>query len=92
MMGETNPKILTDEMRAEMLKPQTPASNYGLGFKINSRKGEWYVVGHSGSVAGYRADLKFDLRSKWGVAVLATSRYDPPIAKLLEALVKSGER
>lgn len=85
MMGETETEILTEEMRKQMLAPQPPALQYGLGFKL-VESDDWSLAGHSGSVAGYRADLKFDLTSKWGVAVLATSRFNPPVS-LLKDLV-----
>jgi CubicO group peptidase (beta-lactamase class C family) len=86
MMGETKTEILTAQMRKRMFTPQLPAERYGLGFKITEAKG-LKVVGHSGSVAGYRADLRFELNSKWGVATLATTQYSPPVAKLFIDLV-----
>jgi hypothetical protein len=92
MMGETKNKLLTKQMREQMLTPQTPAERYGLGFKIIAQTDDLNVVGHSGAMAGYRADLKFNLISKWGVAVIATSRYNPPIPELLGNLVKPAGR
>jgi len=90
MMGDTNTEILTAQSRKQMFTPQLPAKQYGLGFKITQRN-DWKIVGHGGSVAGYRADLRFDLNSKWGVATLATTQFTPPIPKLLIDLVKAVE-
>ncbi len=92
MMGEADKEVLGEGMRSEMLRPQAPAKQYGLGFNVSDGKEKWKVVGHSGSVAGYRADLKFDLRSGWGVAALATSRYAAPTSQLLKELVSSQDR
>lgn len=89
MMGETETEILTAPMRKEMFTPQQPAKRYGLGFKITPAKG-LKVVGHSGSVAGYRADLRFELKSQWGVATLATTQFNPPVAKLFVDLVTTA--
>ena len=91
MMGESESEILTKQMQAQMFTPQLPAERYGLGFKIIAQMDDLKVVGHSGSVAGYRADLRFDLNSKWGVATLATSQFNPPIPKLFVDLVKTVE-
>ena len=91
MMGETETGILSAESRKQIFTPQLPAERYGLGFKIIAQRKDLHVVGHSGAVAGYRADLRFDLNSKWGVATLATSQYNPPIPKLFVDLVKAAE-
>ena len=39
-----------------------PLKKYGLGFKIIAQLDDHLVVGHRGSVAGYRADLRFELK------------------------------
>jgi hypothetical protein len=39
-----------------------------------------------GSVAGYNTDLAFELKSKIGIAVLRTTTFNPPTARLLEQL------
>ena len=49
------------------------------------------VVGHSGYVARYRADFRFELESRWGVESLATTQYSPPIAKLFIDLMTAVE-
>jgi CubicO group peptidase (beta-lactamase class C family) len=88
MMGETPAPILSAESRAEMLRPQPPAGGYGLGFTVRRRDGA-HIVGHGGSVAGYNADLTFDLNSKLGVAALRTTGYNPPSGRLLTALIEA---
>jgi CubicO group peptidase (beta-lactamase class C family) len=86
MMGESSVQILSQESRAEISTAQTPAEGYGLGFFVREQDGVT-IVGHGGSVAGYNADLQFDLDSKIGVAVLRTTSYRPPTGDLLQRLI-----
>lgn len=86
MMGESLVQILSPESRREIFTPQPPATGYGLGFTIREIDG-MKIVGHGGSVAGYNADLAFDLNSKIGVAMLRTTGYNPPTGELLRKLV-----
>ena len=86
MMGESRVRILSPESRKEIFTPQPPAASYGLGFTIREEDG-LKLVGHGGSVAGYNANLVFDLNSKIGVAMLRTTGYDPPTGELLRKLV-----
>jgi CubicO group peptidase (beta-lactamase class C family) len=88
MMGETSVQILSAESRDEMLTLQPPATGYGLGFNVREGEGS-KIVGHGGSVAGYNADLAFDLTSKIGVAMLRTTSYNPPTGPLLRRLMAS---
>ena len=89
-MGEGNLQILNEKSRSEMLKPQAPASGYGLGlFLYNSEQGP-LLVGHSGSVAGYNAYLAFDPQTKLGVSMLCTTSYNPPVADLLRKLATTA--
>ena len=74
-----------------MLTLQPPAGGYGLGFTIREDE-EMKTVGHGGSVAGYNANLSFELNTKVGVAMLRTTRYNPPTGRLLRQLVEAGER
>lgn len=92
MMGETKTEILTAKSRKDMFTPQLPAERYGLGFQILTQTNGLHVVGHGGSVAGYQADLRFDLNSKWGVATLATSHFNAPTPKLLVDLLNAAEK
>ncbi|MDA7979681.1 MAG: beta-lactamase family protein [Pirellulales bacterium] len=92
MMGESEPELLSAKMREQALSPQQPARGYGLGFSIMSQRDREHVVGHGGSVSGYRADLRFDLKSKWGVATLRTTQYSPPVQRLLRNLISAGKQ
>ena len=86
MMGVGSVQILSAESRAEALTAQAPATSYGLGFQTREVNG-MRLVGHTGSVAGYNAGLRFELGSQIGVAVLRTTSYSPPMNDLLTQLV-----
>jgi CubicO group peptidase (beta-lactamase class C family) len=86
MMGEHPVKILSVESRKEMLTAQAPAKTYGLGFMVPEEGGP-RIVGHNGSVAGYNADLAFDLDTRIGIAMLRTTSYNPPTRRLLVQLI-----
>ena len=86
MMGEAPVQILSANSRHEVMTPQAPAEEYGLGFFLRNVDGVT-IVGHGGSVAGYNAYLAFDPASKLGVAMLRTTSYNPPMVELLRALV-----
>ncbi|MHC5065740.1 MAG: serine hydrolase domain-containing protein [Planctomycetota bacterium] len=88
MMGVSPVQILSEESRKEIFTPQLPAREYGLGFTISPGE-ERYVVGHGGSVAGYNANLSFDLNSGIGVAMLRTTAYNPPSGRLLTKLLQA---
>lgn len=85
MMGESSVQILSADSRGKMLTPQLPAKTYGLGFTLRESPG-LKIAGHGGSVAGYNADLTFEMNSKIGIAVLRTTTFNPPTARLLEQL------
>jgi len=86
VLGVSPVQILSAESRSEIFTPQRPAESYGLGFSLMTEDGMTFA-GHGGSVAGYNANLLFDLDSKIGVALLRTTLYDPPVAALLRKLV-----
>src|SRR5262249_2019529 len=86
LMGEGRAQVLSQKSRDEMMRPQAPATEYGLGLMIRTTNGETFV-GHGGSVAGYNADLLFNPRTRLGVATLRTTTYNPPTAALLQQLV-----
>ena len=86
VMGRTPARILGPESRRELLTPQPPAEEYGLGFSVREVEGV-ELAGHGGSVAGYQAYLVFDPGSGLGVAVLKTTGYSPPAEELLVELV-----
>ena len=91
LMGESESELLSAEMREQVFSAQHPATGYGLGFSIMQQSDKAHVVGHGGSVAGYRADLWFDLKSKWGVAMLRTTQYSPPVTGVLRDLMNADE-
>lgn len=89
LMGVGPVQILSPGSRRAMRTPQPPAEGYGLGLQIRDVDGVT-VVGHGGSVAGYNAYLAFDPETTLGVAMLRTTRYDPPVVELLTELVRAG--
>ena len=89
MMGESPVPILSEENRKELFTLQAPADTYGLGFSIHEVDG-MKIVGHGGSVAGYNANLTFDLVSKTGAAMFRTTSYNPPMGELIKDLVAAG--
>ncbi len=89
MMGQGPVQILTEASRREILTPQLPAQEYGLGFSLSPGE-ERYIVGHGGSVAGYNAYLSFDLQTGIGVALLRTTAYNPPTGRLLSKLLQAN--
>ncbi len=88
MMGASPVQILYAASRQEMMTPHAPAEGYGLGFSIREGDG-MTIVGHGGSVAGYNANLQFEIGSGVGVAMLRTTSYNPPTAELLPDLVRA---
>jgi CubicO group peptidase (beta-lactamase class C family) len=91
MMGEHPVKMLSEDSRKEMLTAQAPAKTYGLGFTVQQGEGP-RVVGHNGSVAGYNADLAFELDTKVGIAMLRTTSYNPPTGRLLQQLIAANKK
>ena len=71
MTGTSSEKIFSEETRQEILKRQTPegGSGYGLGFFRQKDEDGFISIGHGGSVAGYNANMVFDLESKIGVVI-----------------------
>lgn len=73
MSGHGAQQILSDAMREEMLRLQTPGdgdAGYGLGFSIRRLDSGADLVGHGGSVAGYTAYLLFEPERGVGVVLL----------------------
>jgi len=73
MSGRAGETILSEEMRREMLRRQTPgdgASGYGLGWSIRERPDGGILASHGGSVAGYTAHMVFDPETGIGVVLL----------------------
>ena len=71
--GNAPMPILSDESRLEMMRvhtPEDPDAGYGLGLMVQkSPAGDW-LVGHSGSVAGYSAYMVFEPETGLGVVML----------------------
>lgn len=89
VLGASSVPILSAGSRSEIFTPQPPAEGYGLGFSVRSRDG-LRLAGHGGSVAGYNANLLFELDSHIGVAILRTTSYNPPAEELLLSLVAAS--
>ena len=76
VMGRGGRSLLSDEMRGEVLRVQTPEdpqSGYGLGFSIAAVDGRVFA-GHGGSVAGYTAHLLFEPAT--GLTVVLLRNYN----------------
>jgi len=75
-MGRGGVSLLSDEMRAEVLRVQTPEDpqqGYGLGFSVGDAEGRLFA-GHGGSVAGYTAYLLFEPAT--GLTVVLLRNYN----------------
>lgn len=73
MTGASTRTLLSEAMRAEMMRvqtPENPRNGYGLGFSVRVLDGGSRIVGHGGSVAGYTAHLAFDPDRRIGVILL----------------------
>jgi len=93
MMARSPVPILSEANRKELLTLQAPADTYGLGFRIQEDESDGMkIVGHGGSVAGYNANLTFDLVSKTGAAMFRTTSYNPPMEELVKDLVAAGRQ
>jgi len=76
VMGRGGVSLLSDEMRAEVLRVQTPEDpqqGYGLGFSVGDAEGRLFA-GHGGSVAGYTAYLLFEPAT--GLTVVLLRNYN----------------
>lgn len=76
VMGRGGTSLLSDELRVEVLRVQTPEdpdSGYGLGFSITTVDGRVFA-GHGGSVAGYTAHLLFEPAT--GLTVVLLRNYN----------------
>jgi CubicO group peptidase (beta-lactamase class C family) len=72
LTGAATVPILGPEGRALIRIPQTPEGDdlYSFGFRIQRREGFPDLIGHGGSVAGYRAHMVFEPESGIGVVLL----------------------
>ena len=82
--GLLRPATLREMQRVQWLSASW-SSGRGLGFSVWRRDGRT-LVGHGGWVAGHRASIAFDPRSKLGVVVLTNSDEGGPGAYVHEAI------
>jgi beta-lactamase class C len=75
------PRIRTpgENFRRRKFRERTPASAYGLGWRMLDYAGH-HVIGHHGGVRGYRSMILFDPRLHSGVVVLWNSASPRPNA------------
>ncbi len=77
MSGRAGETLMSEAMRREMLRRQTPgdgASGYGIGWNVRERDDGRVFVGHGGSVAGYTAHAVFEPES--GIGVILFRNYN----------------
>ncbi|MFI2431672.1 serine hydrolase domain-containing protein [Streptomyces sp. NPDC018693] len=87
-------RVLSARTLREMQAPAAPVeaadvvdgSSYGLGLQILHREGR-LLVGHSGSVPGFLANLSVSLADDVGAVVLANCTSGPPVVLLGADLV-----
>lgn len=89
MMGVGRAKVLSADSCEDVFTVQPPGNSYGLGFVVSESE-DAQVVGHGGSVAGYNAELWFDLKTGIGVTMLRTTNYNPPTRRLLNELLQAS--
>jgi len=71
-LADGHPGVLPAETLREMTRPQAPAAEYGLGLKL-VRQGGRELVGHGGSMPGFRAVLFVDQDRRDGLVVLCNA-------------------
>ncbi|WP_428934981.1 serine hydrolase domain-containing protein [Streptomyces sp. ACT015] len=88
-------RVLSEATVREMRTPATPVeaadvadgTSYGLGMQIQ-RQGGRLLVGHSGSLPGFLANLSIDVDGGLAAVVLANCTSGPPLATLGADLVR----
>lgn len=78
-IADSGARILSDEQFATMISPhqgETPDPDYGYGIE-HLTDGEVEQIGHSGGMVGWLSDMRGDLASGYGVAVLNNGVGDP---------------
>jgi len=85
--------LLAPESFAQMIAPVIPTNDglhgehYGLGMFIENLDGH-QVIGHSGGMVGYLADLLADLDAGIGIVAMTNSPYSPqPITRLAREML-----
>lgn len=89
-LGEGPESVLKRTTINETFARVPPTATYGIGFQVVRRDSKVYY-GHGGSVAGYRAQMVYDTRTRVGVIVLRNvggGSFNPgPIASRLLTMV-----
>jgi CubicO group peptidase (beta-lactamase class C family) len=91
LLGFGNREIISDELRQQMLNPQSSRRSYGLGTGvIDGRK----IARHGGWFAAHRSHILIDLEAEIGVVVLANSDSADPeaISKALQLETLNSSR
>jgi len=71
-LADGHPGVLPAETLREMSRAQPPATGYGLGLKL-VRQGGRGLVGHGGTMPGFRAGVLVDPDRRDGVVVLCNA-------------------
>jgi CubicO group peptidase (beta-lactamase class C family) len=83
--------LLSDKARAELLRVQTPGDTkrgYGLGFNVALLPDGRTIASHDGGVAGYTANLAFDVQHKVGAIVLRNYERGRTDLEIIRGLVE----
>lgn len=90
LLGYGDRRIIADDLRQQILNPQTSSRSYGLG--TGSFEGR-RIARHGGWFAAHRSQILIDLEAEIGVVVLANSDSADPDAiskALLKVTLNSG--
>ena len=71
-LADGHPEVLARETLREMSAPRAPAEDYGLGLQTLSQGGR-RLVGHGGTMPGFRAGVFVDPERRDGVVVLCNA-------------------
>jgi CubicO group peptidase (beta-lactamase class C family) len=71
-LADGHPEVLSVKTLREMAEPEPPAETYGLGLQV-LREGGRTLVGHGGTMPGFRAGVFVDPERRDGVTVLCNA-------------------
>ncbi|MFF7239452.1 serine hydrolase [Streptomyces collinus] len=94
-LAQGDDRVLSAESVREMRTPAAPAeaadvvdgATYGLGMQIQNRGGR-LIVGHSGSLPGFLANLSISVEDDVAAVVLANCTSGPPLSAVAADLVR----